>query len=377
MKMHKKSWLAALLALLLIPVTGVAGGVQLFTFSADEPPKSLWNMAFAIPAEESELILTFAGDCTLGGEPELRRRADGFAQTVEREGMAYPFSGLLPLFSADDVTLVNLEGVLSESTANRAEKQFTFIGEPAYTEILSLGSVEAVTLANNHTMDFGRRGFEDTRAALSAAGIGQLTQEQVLVIQKDGYRIGLTASVFGLNAADQQRLAAQIDALKTLGCHAIIHVMHAGVEYADAPSQQQREVARLAAEQGASLVVGHHPHVVQGVEWVESIPVFYSLGNTCFGGNLNPSVRQGALLKVRFRFADGELARMDWQLHPIAISGGKSGNDYCPQLLTGEEAGQVIQRINRLSGITLEPAADFPGGWTVPPKADDQQKKEQ
>ena len=367
--MQKKGWLAVVLALLL-PVSAMAGGVQLFTFPAQEPPQSLWNMSFAIPAEESELVLTFAGDCTLGGEPELRRRADGFAQTVEKEGMAYPFSGLLPLFSADDVTLVNLEGVLSESTANRAEKQFTFIGDPAYTEILSLGSVEAVTLANNHTMDFGRRGYEDTREALSAAGIGQLTQEQVLVIQKDGYRIGLTASVFGLNAADQQQLTAQMDALKALGCHAILHVMHAGVEYADQPSRQQRDVARLAAEQGAMLVVGHHPHVVQGVEWVEGVPVFYSLGNTCFGGNLNPSVRQGALLRVHFRFAEGELARMDWQLHPIAISGGASGNDYCPQRLTGEEAEPVIQRINHLSGISLEPVADFPGGWTVTLKTD-------
>ncbi len=334
-----------------------AEGVRIYSFPADQPPRELLDMAFAIPAEQEEIRLTFAGDCTLGSEPEYRQHAGSFCKTVEREGYAYPFSGLAPLFAQDDATLVNLEGVLSTSTAGRAEKKFTFIGDPAYTEVLTLGSVECVTLANNHTLDFGRRGWLDTCHGLEEAGIGYVHEENVLVVEKGGYRIGITASAFALSPGDEQRLAEQIMVLRELGCLAVVHVMHAGVEYAEYHSLQQQKVAEAAVGLGADLVVGHHPHVPQEAGVISGAPVIYSLGNCCFGGNLNPSVREGLLLQVCIAFEEGERASLEWTLHPICITGGESGNDYCPQLLSGDEARQVMERITRPGGLRFSQKA--------------------
>lgn len=353
-------WLIGLL-LCLQGLPATAEGVRVYSFPADQPPQELLAMAFAIPAEQAEIRLTFAGDCTLGSEPEYRNHAGGFCRTVEREGYAYPFLGLVPLFAADDLTLVNLEGVLSRSTAGRADKQFTFIGNPACTEILTLGSVECVSLANNHTLDFGRRGYQDTCRALEEARIGYVSGENVLVAEKDGYRIGFTASAFSLSPADERRLAARMEALRELGCLAVIHVMHAGVEYAPAHSPQQQAVAQTAISLGADLVVGHHPHVPQDAALIDGVPVIYSLGNCCFGGNLNPTEREGLLLQVHITFARGERAGLDWTLHPIRITGGESGNDYCPQLLQGPEALRVIERITGPGSIRFVP--DAAGGY--------------
>jgi poly-gamma-glutamate synthesis protein (capsule biosynthesis protein) len=359
----RRHTVAVLLLLFLLPCTARADSARFYSFLPDTPPRALREMAFAIPAEEACLTLTFAGDCTLGGEPERRSHPGGFAKTVAREGFGYPFSGLAELFGSDDATLVNLEGVLSDSTANRADKLFSFIGDPAYTEILTLGSVECVTLANNHTMDFGARGYRDTQNALSQAGVGYVSGETVLVIEKDGYRIGVTASAFTLTREGKERLALQLEALKALGCHALVHVMHAGQEYAGRHTPQQEETARLAVSLGADLVVGHHPHVAQDAAMVEDTPVFYSLGNCCFGGNLNPSVRDGLVLRADFRFADGGPAGMDWALYPIRITGVEVGNDYRPILLTGEAGQAAVNRLSRQTGLPADPYTKETGIW--------------
>lgn len=359
----RRRFVAILMLLFLLPCTGRADSARVYSFLPDAPPRMLQEMSFAIPAEEACITLTFAGDCTLGGEPERRNHSGGFVQTVAREGFGYPFSGLAELFGSDDATLVNLEGVLSDSAANRADKQFTFIGDPAYTEILTLGSVECVTLANNHTLDFGAGGYRDTQTALSEAGVGYVSGETVLVIEKDGYRIGVTASAFTIDREGKERLALQMDALRDLGCYALVHVMHAGLEYADRHAPQQEETARLAVSLGADLVVGHHPHVAQDAALLEDVPVFYSLGNCCFGGNMNPSVRDGLVLRAAFRFADGEPAGMDWALHPIRITGGEVGNDYRPILLTGEAGQAAVHRLSRRTGMPQENYTQETGAW--------------
>ncbi len=357
----KRIWLLMAALLLLLPAA--AGAAQLYTFSAEEPPTALVDAAFAIPAQEAAITLTFAGDCTLGGEPELASHPGGFARTVQREGYAYPFSGLLPLFAMDDATLVNLEGVLSSSASNRADKQFTFLGQPEYARCLTLGSVESVTLVNNHTMDFGRRGYEDTCQALLDNGIRYVSRENVLIVEKDGYRIGITASGFGLDGQEQQRLAAQMQALREQNCLALVHVMHAGQEYQNRHNTRQQETARIAVSLGADLVVGHHPHVAQGASLLEGAPVFYSLGNGCFGGNLNPSVREGLLLQATFRFAEGEARGMEWRLYPIRTTGGETGNDYCPRLLTGGEGRQAMEQLAKRTGLPADGYTEETGAW--------------
>lgn len=358
-----RRWMAALAACWLLALAGVATAeTSLTCFPEDEPPQELLDTAMAVAQGDTVVTLTFGGDCTLGGEGAGARR---FAKLIGENGDAYPFANLLPLFSRDDLTLVNLEGVLSDRTLSKVHKKFNFIGATAYTRLLTAGGVECVTLANNHALDYGRAGKRDTEAALTAAGIAWCDGATLAVLDKDGVRIGFTGSSM---AMDEARYAAQVATLKELGCTAIVHVMHAGQEYVSQPTGTQRRIAAVAAQAGAALVVGHHPHIVQGLEQLGNTVVAYSLGNCVFGGNTTPSDEDAYLLQATLHFTDGVLVTSQMTLWPIRITSASSGNNYQPVLLAGEDAARVIDRIQRVSGMALAPFVD--GQGAVQPEID-------
>ena len=334
---------------------------RMWVFAASEPPQELADTALAVPEESVSVKLTFAGDCTLGDEAEWQGHRNGFCAAVKREGMAYPFLKLQTLFAADDFTIVNLEGVLTNSGEDRQKKQYNFRGGTELAQVLTQGSVECVGLCNNHILDYGARGKSDTRATLDEVGVGYFDEDTLCVLEKDGVRIGVTCTLFTLGDAKAQKLAKQTELLKQLGCAATVHVMHAGKEYLPQAGYSQRSIARAAAEDGAALVVGHHPHIAQNVELLGDTPVVYSLGNCCFGGNLDPSDKTALLLSVEMRFENGALDEMDWTLHPISISGSSSRNDFQPYLLDGEQAQAVIKRVSDASQTALLPFEDGAG----------------
>ncbi|MDD3334575.1 MAG: CapA family protein [Eubacteriales bacterium] len=342
----------AFLLALLLALAGEAKG-EIYVFS--EASDSLrWAVSDEVQ-EETVITLTFAGDCTLGGENALKSSRNSFDSVIGAEGMSYPFAELQELFATDDFTIVNLEGVLSDSAEGKVRKTYNFLGATAYTDILTSGSVECVTLANNHSMDYGTRGFADTTKALDAAGVGYVSEENLCILEKDGVRIGLTASVF--SGRGEKLMKEQVQLLRELGCSIVIHNMHGGDEYAANPSAQQKRVAMSAKEAGAALVVGHHPHVVQGAALYEKVPVLYSLGNCSFGGNLNPSDQDALLLRVAFLFRKGEPVSLEWTLYPISVSGVRGRNNYQPVLLMGEEARRLMERVIQRSELSLIPCS--------------------
>ena len=148
MKKALRCCLALLLALTL-PAFALASG-SWRTVEGEIPEEELW-----IPVSEytGEVRMTFLGDCTLGGESPSRYRNIDFAGRIEQNGMDFPFRNLVALTGKDDLTVANLEVVLSDRTLTKEKKKFNFIGPTAYTEILTLGSVECVTIANNHSHD--------------------------------------------------------------------------------------------------------------------------------------------------------------------------------------------------------------------------------
>ncbi|MDD3214662.1 MAG: CapA family protein, partial [Eubacteriales bacterium] len=315
--------LAALTAILLATGTAVAE-TKVYTFAYDHPPQALLDTAMTVVEGDVSVLLTFGGDCTLGGEASGARR---FARTIQKSGDEYPLANLLPLFSGDDFTMVNLEGVLSSRKLKKAEKTFNFIGKPEYADILTQGGVECVTLANNHAMDYGEAGKRDTVSVLDSAGLMYCDDTYVTVLEKDGIRIGFTAS--GL-AFDADAYLAQAAVLNAVGCTAIVHTMHMGVEYADTLSAAQIRTAEYLAEHGAALVVGHHPHVAQGLAVYGDTVVAYSLGNLVFGGNVDPSDYDACVLQAELCFTDGALAGEQVTLWPVSVSGSDRRNDYQP-----------------------------------------------
>ena len=151
---------------------------------------------------QKQIRLTFAGDVTIGSEEYLREKDFSLVSFAEREGYSYFFENVRELFSKDDLTIVNLEGVLSDSNdGENKEKTYRFRGDPEYTQILTSGSVEMVNLANNHTMDFGERGYLDTKSALTQDSILFFGGRETIIFEKNGIRIAF----LGLSYTEENR----------------------------------------------------------------------------------------------------------------------------------------------------------------------------
>ncbi len=356
---RKKAWALFGLWAWLAGAGCALGESKVYTFAPQAVPKELTETALQVCAGDVTLTLTFAGDCTLGGTAGTLSAARGFGGVVEKSGLAYPFAKLQSLFATDDFTVVNLEGVLSDQKRDKAPgRRFCFIGKSSYAGILSQGSVEAVNLANNHTLDYGREGYQDTVQALEQEHIAYFGEDAVTVLEKDGVRIGFTGSQFGV---DPQALGLQMEALRRAGCQWVVHSLHAGEEYAQAPTRRQRDAAAQAVESGAKLVVGHHPHVVQGMELLQGVPVLYSLGNGSFGGNGLPKTLDAALLRVELSFSEGELQQMQLTIWPLRSSGERRRNNYQPVLVEGEDALRVMDKLQNASFIGLAPYVEGQG----------------
>ena len=356
--------LCCALALLLSAPAAIASGTWL-TFTEKDVPE---NLGFLVQEYTGTVTVTFLGDCTLGGEEKTRASARGFVRVVEQNGYGYPFRNLLALTGTDDLTVANLEGVLSDRDLPKVKKEYNFIGSAAYTEILLKGSVDCVTLANNHTHDYDVAGYEDTKKALQAAGVAYFASDCMAVWRNsEGLMIGflgVSGSLSGNRAKTYQKRA---ELLKSIGCSALVTVMHAGTEYEPVPDAYQRQIVAQAVRAGCSLVVGHHPHIVQGFALESGVPVAYSLGNCVFGGNTNPRDHDALALRAELRFEEGELAETTLRFYPISISGTANRNDFSPVFLTGADAERVLSKMEQSTGVSVGPFSKAGGAAVVVP----------
>ena len=296
------------------------------------------------PMPEKNYTLSFAGDCTLGSLVEWQGSHPGDFQSVVGEDYAYPFSGVASLFQSDDFTMVNLEGPLSEGGTPRTKK-YRFRGSPEYTGILTSGSVEAVSLANNHSLDLGGEGIADTRDALAAAGVGYAEAASPLIVELEG---GLRLGIVAYNTVEsmetpqtwKDEIMQDVAACREAGCHAIIGFLHWGLmEYRSAPDIQVTELAHAMADGGCDLIVGGHAHILQPMEAYNGVPIAYSMGNFCFGGNSSPEDRDSVVLQAELCFDPNteSAALTALRAVPCQISSTAGRNDYCPRICTPEE----------------------------------------
>ena len=317
-------------------------------FAADSVPEQGWT----VQEYTGTVRITFLGDCTLGSTEETRNAYRGFARTVERNGYGYPFRNLTALTASDDLTVANLEGVLSDrKDLKKEDKTFNFLGETACTEILKAGSVECVTLANNHSRDYGAAGYRDTAQALEKAGVAWFSADRMAVWRnEDGLMIGFLGVSGSLSGDRYNAYKTRMQILKALGCAAVITVMHTGTEYDYQPDGYQKQVVSRALSCGTDMIIGHHPHVVQGYEIRDGVPVVYSLGNCVFGGNTNPRDHDALAVQADLSFEDGVLAGITLHFYPVSVSGEEGYNDYSPVLLSGEDAARVLEKMEKSTG---------------------------
>ena len=244
--------------------------------------------ADAVVMDPVSLTLSVVGDCTLGTD-ETFDYDTSLNAYYENYGSAYFLQNVKSIFSQDDLTIANFEGTLTESDA-REDKTFAFKGPASFTSILTDGSVEAVNTANNHSHDYGDQSYEDTMTALDAAGIVHFGYDETAVMDVKGIKVGMVG-IYELkdHLEREQQLKDNIAKVKADGAQLIVVIFHWGNETETVPDSNQTTLGRLAIDEGADLVCGHHPHVLQGIETYKGKNIIYSLGNFCFGGNSSPS----------------------------------------------------------------------------------------
>ena len=330
-------------------------------------------------APRTSFTLTFAGDCTLASDPGAYNSQHGFIKTIGTD-YGYPFRNVLDYFEGDDFTIVNFEGVLADS-GTPANKLFTFRGPTAYTQILTSSSVEGVTLANNHTEDYGKAGYESTIKALGDAGVWFVEENKTrLVTTESGLVIGLYADAFDFSTADIQK---NVKSLRDQGAEIVICAFHWGTEGSYRPTAEQKKFAHAAIDAGADIVYGHHPHVLQPVEEYKDGYIFYSLGNFSFGGNNFPKDLDSAIIQVHLiRDEDGNIALDGMTWIPVSISSMAVQNNFQPTPYTegSKEYDRVISKLDgSFTGPDLVVNYDHlkpteppttpsePGGATEPP----------
>ena len=308
------------------------------------------------------LTLSVVGDCTLGTD-ETFDYDTSLNAYYENYGADYFLQNVKDIFSADDLTIANFEGTLTDSD-EREDKTFAFKAPASYASILTGGSVEAVNTANNHSHDYGDQSFDDTLAALDDAGIVHFGYDETAVMDVKGIKVGLVG-IYELydHLEREQQLKDNIAKVKADGAQLIVAIFHWGNETETVPDSNQTTLGRIAIDEGADLVCGHHPHVLQGIETYKGRNIVYSLGNFCFGGNSSPSDMDTMIYQQTFTIdADGVKKDNVTNIIPCSISSAAYDgyNNYQPTPAEGDEATRILGKINeRSSWISTAEGSTF------------------
>lgn len=308
------------------------------------------------------LTLSVVGDCTLGTD-ETFDYDTSLNAYYENYGADYFLQNVKDIFSADDLTIANFEGTLTDSD-EREDKTFAFKAPASYASILTGGSVEAVNTANNHSHDYGDQSFDDTLAALDDAGIVHFGYDETAVMDVKGIKVGLVG-IYELydHLEREQQLKDNIAKVKADGAQLIVAIFHWGNETETVPDSNQTTLGRIAIDEGADLVCGHHPHVLQGIETYKGRNIVYSLGNFCFGGNSSPSDMDTMIYQQTFTIdADGIKKDNVTNIIPCSISSAAYDgyNNYQPTPAEGDEATRILGKINeRSSWISTAEGSTF------------------
>lgn len=308
------------------------------------------------------LTLSVVGDCTLGTD-ETFDYDTSLNAYYENYGADYFLQNVKDIFSTDDLTIANFEGTLTDSD-EREDKTFAFKAPASYASILTGGSVEAVNTANNHSHDYGEQSFDDTLAALDDAGIVHFGYDETAVMDVRGIKVGLVG-IYELydHLEREQQLKDNIAKVKADGAQLIVVIFHWGNETETVPDSNQTTLGRIAIDEGADLVCGHHPHVLQGIETYKGRNIVYSLGNFCFGGNSSPSDMDTMIYQQTFTIdADGVKKDNVTNIIPCSISSAAYDgyNNYQPTPAEGDEATRILGKINeRSSWISTAEGSTF------------------
>ena len=311
--------------------------------------------------------ISVIGDQTLASAPQFRESPVGYAARMNGD-YRYPFSNTAEYFKNDDFTISNLECTLTDKNLYSAQ-QFSFRSPSAYAQILTEGGVDFVTTANNHMLDFGQEGLNDSWAALEAYGIPYGKEDDSnLYTTPSGLTIGIYTAYNDYHPS-KDKAAAAIRSLREQGAEYVICAFHWGQELYYEPNANQIDLGHACIDAGANLVYGTHTHCLQPIEVYNDGIILYSMGNWSFGGNTAPSDKDTAIVQVKVkRDLDGSISHDGLNVVPCCVSSrpvneGYSGdnyNDYVPTPYTeGSEAyNRVLSKLDGTYKATSQ-GADY------------------
>lgn len=359
-KKREKAFLYLLLTVFLVVLaaTAVYAGWYLRNTTADSGKRegNTEESAGPFPAAP-EWTLAASGDVMLG-----RRVAEAMA----RKGAFYPFAEVAPLLRSADSTFGNLESSLSGQGTPLPGKGIWLRGDPSGAAALREAGYDVMSVANNHILDYDDPAFLDTLNYLNEQGIapvggGKDLAEAVRPVFREikGQRIAFLAAtemadIFwswqyprtfeakpdrpGVFKLDPDRLVEAVSSLRGQA-DLIVVSLHWGTEYSDYATEEQRETAHRLVDAGANLIIGHHPHCLQGVELYQGSLIAYSLGNFVYDKQRRPKCQEGLLLQASFQ--GRSLKKV--HLYPIVISNEQ------PSQAGGGAAAAILQRTAELS----------------------------
>lgn len=289
---------------------------------------------------ETELVLSFVGDCALADQYKYRASDTSFTTVATASGLDYPFSGAYDLFSQDDLTLANCEGTFTLRRLKKGAKAMSLSAPPEFAEVFALGAVDAVNLSNNHSRDFGAEGLTDTKAALTDVGIAFFGGQDTLILERSGIKIGLCGRSYPLTDAKMRRFRQDIAELRAAGCQLVIASAHSGKEDCHTPNLEQRTCFPELLEMGADIVYGHSAHVLHPIEVTEKGVILYSLGNFVFGANPRPRDADTAVIQLRMLVDDdGQVSLDGLRALPFLVH---RNSDYRPHPLESDSDRQRV-----------------------------------
>jgi poly-gamma-glutamate synthesis protein (capsule biosynthesis protein) len=298
-------------------------------------------------AKPIDITVSAAGDCTIGYDLDFGY-SNSYNNFVDRYGYEYPFKNVRDIFKNDDITVVNLETTFTNAE-KRAEKEFKFKGKPEYVNILKSGFVDTVNISNNHIHDYLQKGFDDTISALKEAGIGFFGEDYKYIKEVKNIKIGfLGYTGWDNNKAAKDKISADIKKLKE-ECRIVVVNFLWGIERTNYPYSVQTDLGRFCIDSGADLVIGEHPHVIQGIETYKGKNIIYSMGNFSYGGHKNPPDKDAFIFQQKFRVSGKRTYPLESKVIPCSITSTSSYNNYQPTPLSGGEGDRVLNRLKLYS----------------------------
>lgn len=298
-----------------------------------------------------KITINAVGDCTIGYDDSFGYNSS-FNEYKDKYGYEYFFSNVKDIFNTDDLTIANLETTFTESNIKK-EKKFNFKAPLDYANILTTSSIEMVNIANNHIYDYNEVGYNDTINTLKNNNIKYFGFDNYYIYEKESIKIGF-AGIFCIESKCTKEVDKAIKYFNDNNISTIIMSFHWGIEKDYKQSEIQTSLAHYAIDNGVELVLGHHPHVLQGIEVYKGKYIVYSLGNFSFGGNKNPTDKDSMIFNIEFYYENNNLINKIVNIIPVSISSVNNINDYRPTILTNDEHTRVLKKIEKYSiGITL------------------------